>query len=135
MKQWRALIAAVLLAFWPAVSSHAFLQVWGLIHLTHVDPDGAGGPEGSPDRHDNDHEVADGQCRLSTQSVEAPVPSLVGPPLWLCDWILAGWPLPPEGEPPASGLAPPRSAPPELRHRWQFSLRAALPVRAPSLVS
>ena len=35
----------------------------------------------------------------------------------------------------SSGLSPPGSAPPELSHRWQFSFRAALPVRAPSSVS
>ena len=130
------MIAAVLLAFWPAVSSHAFLQVWGLIHLTHADPGwDPGSPEGSHDHHDNDHEVADGQCRLSTQSVVAPGPLLVATPLWLCGWMLARVPLPSDDEPPASGVAPPSSAPPELLHRWQFSLRAALPVRAPSLVS
>jgi hypothetical protein len=33
------------------------------------------------------------------------------------------------------GPSPPGVAPPELSHCWQFSFRAALPARAPSIAS
>jgi hypothetical protein len=129
------MVALLLLAVWPAVSSHAVLQHSGLIHQFHDDHDeDADEPGGSHEHHANGHDVADGQCVLSAKEVSVPTHHADVMPFVV--WWLAAASMPelsPERHP--SGLAPPGLAPPELSHRWQFFFRAALPARAPSFVS
>jgi len=71
--------------------------------------------------------VAPGINKGSAENALVAVPLLVG---------LVAWLTPVELEPPTlPGLDKPLNAPPELARTWQFVARAALPPRAPSLLS
>ena len=128
------MVTMLLVALWLPASSHPLLEAAGLIHDHHDDHDGDSDASGSHEHHADDHEVADGNCLLTSTDVSVTVPTPVTPPLPI------GLP---DGEPAqgpcgvcdSPGHAPPGLAPPELSHRWQFSSRAALPVRAPSVAS
>src|SRR5687767_14358864 len=121
-----------MLAVWLPASSHSLLQYAGLIHERHADHDAD-----SSDSHEHDtdnHEAADGKCALASTHVRVHVPDTVAMPM-RCYALGLNWAseFPIEKQP--SGLSPPGTAPPEFSHRWQFSFRAALPARAPSLIS
>jgi len=122
-------VTLLLLALWPVASSHAALETCGLIHTDHVF-----GSTGSHEDDDDDHEAADGHCRLSPTQVTVPLPDLVlAPHLFI--FLSQKWESEPHPANFLSGLAPPGAAPPQFSHRWQFSFRTALPPRAPSLIS
>ena len=78
MEQMRRIIALLLLAWLPAVSSHGLLQYWGLIHQFHAahgeDSHGSGDTEGSHEHHGSDHDAADGNCLLASTHVDVPAP-------------------------------------------------------------
>ncbi|MGE3313014.1 MAG: hypothetical protein AB7O66_23850 [Limisphaerales bacterium] len=133
---WR-MVALVLVAFWLPASSHAHLQHFGLIHEVHADhhhDDHGKAKSGHHEHGADNHAAADGECLLSsgTTGWELLWGGLNGIPLDLVP-ARSVRVLPVTLE--AVGLAPPGSAPPEFSTSWQFLLRAALPVRAPSFVS
>ena len=124
-----------LLAVWPVLSAHAWLEAIGLIHIAHSEQaPGCDGPDDPHDHHDADHDVADGLCLLSSHSLDVPAPSMPAIHAGFL-WEIVEGTTGPALSPYPSGLAPPGTSPPELIHRWQFSFRTALPARAPSFVT
>jgi hypothetical protein len=133
----RSIVALLLVAFWLPASSHVHLQHLGLIHEIHEDHHHHEGESPNPGQHEHgakNHAAADGECLLLSGGS--------GLDLSWCgltalggdfDFAPAFARLPAPRE--ASGLAPPGTGPPEIPRSWQFLLRAALPIRAPSLVS
>jgi len=129
VKPVRKILALVLLAFWPVMTSHALLEEWEFIHHVHEDHDGG---DGSHEHNSEHHEFADGGYLrgLNDNSIWKPntepafflfiLPSLCS----IAERGLFG-----------SGPSPPGTAPPEFSTRWHFSHRTALLARAPSLVS
>ena len=122
----RTFCAIVLLALWPAVTSHALLQQAGLIHEFHDDHHGG---EGSHEHNSENHDFADGDYTSATGAKALQKPdTVVCTELWQavseCSIRLRY---------DAPGPAPPGTAPPLLQKSWSFLLRTALPVRAPSL--
>lgn len=132
VRRVRNIVALVLLAFWPAMTSHPLLQHLGLIHQVHEDHDSSG------DSHEHDadnHAFADGDYLLGSKDVSVWKPVASAAVLPFATAILLSMETLARREVFNSGPAPPGTAPPELSHRWQFSFRAALPVRAPSFAS
>jgi len=119
------------MVIWLPASSHTFLELAGFIHEMHEHLEA----KSSDSReHDTDnHAAADGLCVSPSAKVQVFKPSfsLVG--AWLTAVILLNTQQSHSGALPVGPRAP-GPAPPELSH-WQFSFRAALPVRAPSLTS
>lgn len=143
------LFAMLLVALWPAVTSHTLLTHGGLIHVVHALHDharahheehhdyGHGHEHNHPDdgrsheHHGDNHAFADGDYRSTTAS------KLLRPALSAvftaasaitaavqCDLLVD-----------SPGPAPPGSTPQILRQTWQFSNRTAVPGRAPSFLS
>ena len=118
----------LLLAIWPAVTSHALLQQFGLIHQAHHHHHG---DDGSHEHHSDNHAFADGDYTsagtaqgIAKPQLATPAAALLFPvPFSFSALLINGSP----------GPAPPRAAPPLLQHSWCFLLRTALPARAPSL--
>jgi len=141
MRRVKQIVVVLLVALWLPASSHALLEHAGLIHQQH-EQGHAGNAEtdhhaDSDDRHEHkadNHAAADGLCRLATGKVQAPSLIFVATPGWLA-MALMTLPVDAGRAEVPSGLSPPGTCPPELSHRWQFSSRAALPVRAPSFAS
>ena len=128
----RNIVALILLAAWPVMSSHPLLQHFGLIHEVRADHDRDGGSH----EHDTDnHGFADGgYVRGSTSiAVWKPLASAAVLPFATAMLLSLESLARPEGI--NSGPAPPGAARSELSNRWQFIFRAALPVRAPSFAS
>jgi hypothetical protein len=129
----RIIIALIMLALWPAMTSHALLQQFELIHEVHDDHDGSGGSHEHDS--DDDHDFADGGYLNNSSSSVSILKTLLAA---TASPFVASLSLTPVTVAPAvfnSGLAPPGTGPPELLHCWQFFFRAALPVRAPSVIS
>lgn len=133
----RRIVALLLVAFWLPASSHVHLQHFGLIHEIHEDHhhhDQGDAPPGHHEHGADNHAAADGQCILTCGGPALDLPGFVFVVVGLdFDWdamVLAAPSLL-----DSSGLAPPCTGPPEIPRSWQFLLRAALPVRAPSFVS
>ena len=123
----KPVVAMLMLTLFAFASSHPLLEGLGLIHqeVTHAE-----GPAGS----DSDHELADGKCRIESSHEELEKPladalDLSYSLVFVCVLLLEG---DPDADPGGGSLSPP---PPELGTSWQFSSRAALPVRAPSFAS
>ena len=134
MIQLRAIVALLLVAFWLPASSHALLEYAGLIHERHADHDDHEAESSGSHEHDADnHDAADGKYAPSSTLVRVPLPDSIAMPMFFAPGL--NWASELRIEPPPAGLAPPGTAPPQLSHGWQFSFRAALPVRAPSLAS
>jgi len=128
MNWFRTMIAMFLLALWVPMASHELLELCGWIHVAATTDSG--------EAHDDDHDAADGVCQVASTHIQVPQPPLSGELLpglidfsgslsVLCEAALA---LP-------NGPDPPGAAPPELSQTWQFSFRASLAARAPSLIS
>ena len=132
MNRLRFIITPLLVALWLLASSHALLEHFELIHQVHTDHDADS--TGSHEHDTDDHDAADGCCALSSTHVSVPVPDTVATP-FLFSALGLEWASERHAELHPSGLAPPGTAPPELSHRWQFSSRASLPARAPSIAS
>ena len=126
------MLSLILAAFWVPATSHAFLASLGVIqkrHSAHVEAHYHG--LGESHGHDGDnHDFADGICRTEASRVR--VPSVSRSCLHAA-FLTAG-----EGLADTSingldwtGPSPPGAPPPEVSRVWQFSLQAALPVRAP----
>ncbi|MCI0534193.1 MAG: hypothetical protein L0Z50_03090 [Verrucomicrobiales bacterium] len=132
MSRVRNIVALVLLAAWPVMTSHALLQHWGVIHVVHVDHDSG---DGSHEHETDNHAFADGGYLKGSSSIQVtkPLSSVVRTPLSTAALLAPVFALQREVRP--CGPSPPGAAPPEFSNRWQFSFRAALPVRAPSFAS
>jgi hypothetical protein len=135
----KSIVAIVLVAIWLPASSHAFLQHVGFIHQNHEHNEHEDADHDSdadhPHEHDSDnHAAADGLCLASSAKVQLDKPTIVALLPWLTAAVLSAGEVSSALE-THSGPSPPGTAPPELSHRWQFSFRTALPVRAPSLAS
>lgn len=126
----KTIVTMLLLAVWLPGSSHSLLESLELIHQHHGEPD-------SSSQDADDHDVADGICRIESDRVQAPQRELSASllPLGWTDSSLTVTALFQASLSLPTGLAPPGTAPPQLSHCWQFSFRAALPVRAPSFAS
>ena len=140
MRRVKTIVALLIAALWLPASSHALLQHLGYIHQAHthdesVDADHHEDSDGSHEHDTDNHAAADGLCLVSSGKVSAAKPVVVATLPWLkAATVLSGADIATSFE-RHSGPSPPGVAPPELSHRWQFSFRAALPVRAPSFIS
>ena len=118
----------LLLALFVLASSHPLLQGLGLIHQY------SNHHSELPDSHsdsDRNHDAADGLCRVDSHRDE--IQKFAGGNLSCLAFIAALLDGEVVGAEPR--FANTTSPPPELDTTWQFSSRAALPVRAPSFVS
>lgn len=131
MRHLRIMVAWAMLAFWPVLTSHSLLQNWGIIHEVHADHNGEGKTH---EHHSDDHPFADGDYLKGSGSVQLTKPHNLAGIIPFATVALLALAFTLEDS-CSGGLAPPGAAPPELVHTWQFSFRAALPVRAPSLAS
>jgi hypothetical protein len=137
----KSTMVVVLVALWLPASSHALLQHFGFIHQAHVHDhhgdahaDHDADSEGSHEHDTDNHPAADGLCLSASGKVELAKPVTLAALPWLIAEFCTAVNIP-SAIALRSGPSPPGVAPPELSHRWQFSSRAALPVRAPSFVS
>lgn len=124
----KSMIAVLLLAVFALASSHPLLQGLDLIHQHSEHHSDSSSSHSDSDRN---HDAADGLCRVDSHRNEleqfsgAVLHCLVAVAVFLDRD--AGFEEPKF----ANSIAPP----PELVTTWQFSSRAALPVRAPSFPS
>jgi hypothetical protein len=118
----------LMLALFAFASSHPLLEGLGLIHreVAHAE---------EPASSHSDHELADGKCPIHSSRDEIQKTFANGG--FDLDAILALAAVllqhDDQGTRPVIEIA--SSPPPELGTTWQFSSRAALPVRAPSFAS
>ena len=145
------MVAIVLVALWPAITSHALLSQSGIIHIIHADHHSDDGDshahqhlshhqhdehdhdEGSHEHNGDNHAFADGDYRSTAASKLIFKPSLIPAfiafagitaPVHQCELLVD-----------SPGPAPPGSGPQILQQTWQFSNRTAIPARAPSALS
>jgi hypothetical protein len=125
----KTIVTVLLAAAWLPLAAHCQIETATGLEFLVCQPDAAPGQGGSS--HCNDALCCDWESVLyhSPQNQPQVMPHLVGmvPPASLAR---LGNDLP--AEVPAR---PPAAAPPDLPKPWQFVLRAALPVRAPSVAS
>jgi hypothetical protein len=159
----RKFVAVILLAIWPAVTSHTLLESLGVIHVAHHETvhtaksaqehhpynhhgEGHshhhqhhehaenGAERGDQNKQSDDHHIfADGDYAWTNAGK-----TLTKPALSVCSSLSLFYASPQnliEAELELQGPAPPGAAPPFLLQSWQFSHRAAVPVRAPSSIS
>jgi hypothetical protein len=119
----------LLVAIWLPASSHALLEVVGLIHERHADHEASA--TGSHEHDSGDHDAADGLCLRPATGLNSPVAYFGWVPLWVglhahiktqASCVAS----------PAAALMAPGTAPPEVCCGWRFIVRAAPQVRAPS---
>lgn len=137
LRQFWVMLSLILATFWVPASSHALLQSLGVIHERHAAHAEADhhDSESSHEHDDSNHDLADGFCRTESSGVDVPVATfqvlqaeLCAVAIWyLTDTMTTGL--------DRTGPSPPGTSPPEIFQVWRFCLRAALPVRAPSLAS
>jgi hypothetical protein len=123
----KTVVTILLLVLWLPATSHALLEQAGWIHTAHGDADNDSG-------RDNDHDAADGICHRASSHVQVPKPELNTELLPAAgnDLFTAAFEI---SLTLSNGYDPPGAAPPELSSTWQFSFRASLPPRAPSMIS
>ena len=114
----------LLLALWLPATSHELLEQAGWIHTEHT-----------PGDTDTDHDAADGICLFASNHVLVPQPDLAASPLLSMNFTFMLPTLMEASVAAPNGPDPPGACPPELSHTWQFSSRASLPPRAPSLIA
>jgi hypothetical protein len=124
-------VAVVLLALWPAATSHTLLEMCGLIHVVHHDHHHPG--EDSHEHNADNHLFADGDY------VFAPGAKVVLKPILHESWIIPAFAVSflsrLDVRIDSPGPAPPDFEPHFLQQNWHFFFRTALPVRAPSFLS
>lgn len=124
----KPIVALLMLTFFAFASSHPLLEGMGLIHQEVAHTDGHGSS-------DSDHELADGKCRF-TSSRDEVQKSFADGGFNLAQLLALTCVLIQDTDYPShSSVEIASSPPPELGTTWQFSFRAALPVRAPSFAS
>jgi hypothetical protein len=123
----KTIVAMILLVLWAPVTSHCLLErVPGLEFLACASDDS---PTGDCDKG------ADGCQSVESASYKTedsqPLVSAFAPALALLVAVLS-----PDSVPPRQpSLARRTDTPPDIPSSWQFALRTALPVRAPSVAS
>jgi hypothetical protein len=122
MQRLKAVIACVMLAFWVPASMHCLLEDAGWLPK---DESCASSPTGTHDQGDG-CQFENGRVQLQALKVSIPSFDLIA--VLLPDLPEPFAPLMVTPSDHASTLA-------ELVHTWQFTHRAALPVRAPSILS
>ncbi len=132
MRHWRTILAVALATLWVGAGAHCLLEALpGLEFLSCCQHPEA---EKSPAHHENDCE-GDGCSAIESglYQAEKPQAAPVKPLLGLIAWLSAA----PDDTPgrAARSVVPISPSPPELLRVWQFSLRTALPPRAPSFIS
>jgi hypothetical protein len=129
----RRFIAVALLALWLPATLHCALEAAGFDELFHCAAD-----HHSSCEHEAPADATRDACDIIEGSAFKPVAnSALLPPPVLCAHFLA-FAVPPVAldlTPPPSGLGERILAPPEVARTWHFAARAALPARAPSLLS
>ena len=147
----RNLVAMMLVAIWPVVTSHTLLESLGVKD----DPDRAdanhhhhhhGNPD--PHHHDQKHEKSDSEEHREHNAdnhtfadgdyawTPAAKTLKAGLSIWnLVAFFCASSLSSIEAKLDSPGPAPPGAAPPLIQKTWQFSVRAAVPARAPSIIS
>ncbi len=123
----KPIVALMLLTLFAFASSHPLLESLELIH--HDDAHAEG-----PTSSDHDHDAADGLCQINSHRNELQR-SLADSFDFSHCLVLGSLFLQPETQGVKPRLLTSSSPPPELGTTWQFSARAALPVRAPSIAS
>jgi hypothetical protein len=129
----RRFIAVALLALWLPATMHCDLEAAGFDELFHcaADHHSSGENEAPADATRDACDIIEGSAfKLAANSALLPPP-------FLCAHFLA-FAVPPVAldlTPPPSGLGDRILAPPEVARTWHFTARAALPARAPSLLS
>ena len=128
VKRLLPLVATLMLALFAFASSHTLLEGLGLIHheVAHSEV---------PASADSNHELADGKCQFNSSRSEIQKLSADGTFDLAAIAALARVLLHDADLDSGPPIAMASSPPPELGTSWQFSSRAALPVRAPSLAS
>ncbi len=127
MGRLKPIVAMLMLALFAFASSHPLLDGLGLIHHE---------AEHHSDDHsesERNHDAADGLVRLDSHRDE--VPKFAEGAFQLSDCLILTLALLHEGAFERPIFQSSNSPPPELVKTWQFSLRTALPVRAPSFAS
>jgi len=122
VNRFRTVAALVLLAFWLPISSHELLEHWGVIHTQASNP---------VEKHDNDHDAADGLCRLPPGALQ--VQKFLAREVAFVALVITESVRDSIWEQASFALVNP--SPPDIPVGWQFSFRTALPPRAPSLIS
>jgi len=129
VKWLRTIFVLALAVLWLPVSVHCQLeQLPGLEFLSCCTHEDTAPHEDDDCEGDACAVVESGLYKSEERQASLPAPELQSSP----SPVSASETIPPVAG--ASGPVP-STTPPELSHIWQFSLRAALPVRAPSLAS
>lgn len=121
-------MAIMLLALWVPVNSHCLLETAGLIPPDECCAESSNNSNSHTDSPCDPGDMLDSDHARAEDS-QAALPLLVAAWLPLLFEPTAELILP--ARPACDSLSP---APPDLAAGWQFSSRAALPVRAPSLI-
>jgi hypothetical protein len=122
-------IALTCLALWLPVSMHCSLETIPGFNLLDWCCDTAASEPAKDDcGQDNCAEIEAGLYKIEDNPALTPSLAIV---LAMASSVEALQPL----KPTSPAFLPSDSSPPELTQTWQFSRRAALPVRAPSFVS
>jgi hypothetical protein len=124
----KPIVALLMLTLFAFASSHPLLEGLGLIHQEVAHTDGHA-------NSDSDHELADGKCRFTSSRDEIQKAFANGGFDFSAVVALACVLLHDADLETGSSVEIASSPPPELGTSWQFSSRAALPVRAPSFAS
>ena len=124
----KPIVAMLMLALLAFASSHPLLEGLELIHQEAAHADG---PVGS----DSHHDLADGKCRGNSSRDEIQRSSSSGAFSFTQIFALACVLVDDTDCSNHPCVEAATSPPPELGTTWQFSSRAALPARAPSLTS
>jgi len=126
---WKTMLGIMLALAWAPLTAHCQLESATGLQFLQCDREGRVPAQGGS--HCDDSSCCDwesGQCRLPQNQVSF----FVADSVVLALEPLSAWALEPSpaGEP---GMV--TAAPAEVYRAWQFSLRAALPPRAPSVAS
>ena len=126
MGQFRSFAAWLLVALWLPATLHCDFEAVGFETLFHCESDHHSAST-EPDSEDSCELVENGWIKLSTTQIARSAPLLS------TDVLCFATPRPDDPlDPPANALSETLVAPPEIARTWQFLVRAALPVRAPS---
>jgi hypothetical protein len=128
----RTIFALLLLAAWPAVTSHSLLEQFGFIHEVHEDHHHSDG--GSHEHNSDNHDFADGDYVAKLDGGTGPL--WVDIQLYEVPWLAVAFAsIISVSDVNALGPAPPGVAPPEFLRSWNFLHRTAVDARAPSFIS
>jgi hypothetical protein len=129
MRTLKTLVVALMALAWVTATAHCQFEVLAGLEFLRCASDVQGPTDGGDDCNDRECcSVESAKYQFSRQQEISPVVALAIVPV--ADSAVLEQSLPVE-----VSLGILTAAPPELQASWQFSLRTALPVRAPSLAS